>query len=249
MDIKHNWSDFVVTVVTSTKRMNMADTILNNFLRQDYHPKELIILLNTNDLNTQFWKKKTVTVDEIRIYRLDESKTLGECLNFVGEHANFNVIAKFDDDDYYSPCYLTNMINQLEEKRVDVIGKSSIFVYFTDEKKLSLFRRRKSDVYLRKVSDLKRPLAGGTLVFKKDVLKKVSFAHLNLGEDLKFQIDCLHQGFSMLSSDPYDYVLLRHKPEQHQHTWAADYQIFQQNCQLIAVTAFFEDIVQRPDES
>ncbi|WP_157800151.1 glycosyltransferase [Sporolactobacillus pectinivorans] len=246
MDVKLDWSDFVVTVLTSTIRQEMSDMILDNFLRQNYNPKELIILLNNNEINADQWKEKVVNDNVIRVFQLDEEKTLGECLNFGGEQSFFDVIAKFDDDDYYSPTYLTNMVGQLKEKNIDVIGKSSIFVYFKTEKKLSFFKRSKNPFYIRKERDLKRALAGGTLIFKKDVLKKVHFAHLNKGEDLQFQKDCLHQGLSLFSSDPYDYVLFRYDPKHHQHSWETDNQIFQQHCQLISVTESFENLIRRP---
>ncbi|WP_026038997.1 glycosyltransferase [Sporolactobacillus vineae] len=236
----------MVTVVTCTNRQNMENAVLNNFLRQNFRPKELIILLNNKNMNVELWRKKTAHYGEIRIYQLDNTKTLGECLNFASERSYYNVIARFDDDDYYSPDYLTNMVGQLEIKKTDVIGKSSIFIYFTDEKKLSLFRRRKKNTFLRKESDLKRPLAGGTLVFKKEVLKIVPFSQLNLGEDLKFQKDCLRQGLSVFSTDPYDYVLIRYKSKQHQHTWNADPRLFQKNSHLIAVTNDFDDLIRRP---
>ncbi|EST11873.1 glycosyltransferase [Sporolactobacillus laevolacticus] len=246
MDNKLNWRDFVITVVTSTMRQEMSDHILKNFLRQDYHPKELIILLNKKELNAGQWKERTANYNNIRVFQLDEKKTLGECLNFGGQQALYDVIAKFDDDDYYSPAYLTNMVGQLKKKNIDVIGKSSIFVYFKTEKKLSLFRRSKSPFYIRNERDLKRALAGGTLIFKKAVLKKVPFARLNKGEDLQFQKDCLQQGLSLFSSDPYDYVLFRYDPKHHQHSWNIDNQIFQRYCQLISVTESFEGLIQRP---
>ncbi|TGA98718.1 glycosyltransferase [Sporolactobacillus shoreae] len=246
LDIKLDWSDFVITVMTSTMRQEMSDHILKNFLRQDFNPKELIILLNKKELNAGQWKEETANYNNIHIFQLGEEKTLGECLNFGGQQARYNVIAKFDDDDYYSPAYLTNMVSRLKGKNVDVIGKSSIFVYFKSEKKLSLFRRSKSPFYIKKERDLKRALAGGTLIFKKDVLKKVPFAPLNKGEDLQFQKDCLRQGLSLFSSDPYDYALLRYDSKHHQHSWDTDNQIFQKHCQLIAVTDSFAGLIKHP---
>ncbi len=45
--------------------------------------------------------------DNVSIYQLPEEKTLGECLNFGIEMAQYDIVAKLDDDDYYSPYYLT----------------------------------------------------------------------------------------------------------------------------------------------
>ena len=52
-------------------------------------------------------RKRSKDNENVTIYQLPEEKTLGECLNFGIEKARYNIVAKFDDDDYYSPYYLT----------------------------------------------------------------------------------------------------------------------------------------------
>ena len=224
----------MITVVTSTIRENMLERVLENFSRQSVEEKELIIILNKNHL-----KLENLGAPNIRVFQLDEEKTLGECLNFGSMQARYETIAKFDDDDYYSPVYLENAHRVLKDKGADVVGKAGIFVYFKKDKLLTVFRPGMNSFFLKNKRVF---LAGGTLVFKKEVLEKAPFQALNNGEDIQFQKDCLDQKLSLYSGSLHDYVLIRY-PESHQHSWRVLDETFQKQCRRIAVTDTFEKYV------
>jgi hypothetical protein len=224
----------LVTVVTSTIRENMLARVIENFSRQSLEEKELILILNRNKL-----KPENLAAPNIRVFQLDEVNTLGECLNFASRQARYETIAKFDDDDYYSPLYLENALRLLKDKGADVVGKAGIFVYFKKDKLLTVFRPRMNSFFLKNKRVF---LAGGTLVFKKEVLEKVQFQALNNGEDVQFQKDCLDQKLLLYSGSLHDYVLIRY-PESHQHAWRVLDDTFQKQCRRIAVTDKFEEYV------
>ncbi|WP_053601517.1 glycosyltransferase [Bacillus sp. FJAT-18017] len=224
----------MVTVVTSTKRGHMFENVIDNFSRQNLERKELIIVINNNNI-----KMFKPTNPNIRVFQLDESKTLGECLNFGFKHARYPVVAKFDDDDYYSPDYLSSSIRFMEKTGAGVVGKSSIFVYFKKDQLLTLYRPKMIEFFIKRK---KCYLAGGTLVIKREVFGKVMFRSVNHGEDIQFQKDCLDQKITLYSGSFYDYVLIRYE-ENHQHSWQVNDEIFQKQCKSIAVTKTFEEFV------
>ncbi|WP_052342749.1 glycosyltransferase [Bacillus sp. EB01] len=224
----------MISVVTSTMRPNMLDRVIDNFKRQNVEKKELIIILNKNGI-----KIHKSTSPNIKVFHLDEAKTLGECLNYGISKAQYDVIAKFDDDDYYSPYYLSNSLKLLADTGASVIGKASIFVYFKKDKLLSLYRPRMNDLFLKNKRVL---LAGGTLVLKRQVMEKVQFQELNTGEDVQFQKDCFDQKISLYSGKYYDYVLIRYE-DHHQHSWKIDNQTFQKECIKIGLTENFEEVI------
>lgn len=225
----------MITVVTSTIRENMLERVLENFARQNIQEKELIIILNKNNI-----KLENLAAPNIRVFQLDEEKTLGECLNFGSMQARYDVIAKFDDDDYYSPFYLDNALRLLKETGADVVGKAGIFVYFKKDKLLTIFRPRMNTFFLKNKRVF---LAGGTLVFKKEVLKGVQFQALNSGEDVQFQKDCLDdRKLSLYSGSVHDYVLIRYQ-EGHKHSWQVLNETFQKQCKRVVVTDSFEEYV------
>ncbi|WP_052948608.1 glycosyltransferase [Mesobacillus campisalis] len=224
----------MVTVVTSTKRPQMIEWLIDNFSRQNVPEKELIIVLNKNGISLDKWKAAN-----IRVYQMDEAKSLGECLNFGFMQARYDVIAKFDDDDYYSPNYLSNTLLLLKETGASVIGKASIFVYFKKDRLLTLFRPRMHNFFLGQKNVY---LAGGTLVIKREVLEKVKFRKLNRSEDIHFQKDCLEQKITLYSGGYQDYVLIRYE-EKHGHSWKIHDKSFKKYCKKIAIVDEFEEYV------
>ncbi len=73
--------------------------------------------------------------ENIKIYKLSENISLGRCLNFGVNKAKFNIIAKFDDDDYYGPKYLSDSLKAFDETDAKLIGKGgATFVYLVGKK-------------------------------------------------------------------------------------------------------------------
>jgi hypothetical protein len=228
----------MVSIVTSTIRDNMWENILDNFLRQEYEQKELIIVIN-HLLNKEVWEQRTQKHNNIRVYQLNDG-TLGDCLNLGADKAKFDMIAKFDDDDFYSASYLSNSMKLFTTTNAAVIGKSTIFVYFKKDKNLSIYRNGMEN---QKVTHVKKnALAGGTLMFKKEILNKVKFAPINLREDIQFQMDCLRNKIPLFSGSRFDYVMIRY-PNEHLHTWKVDDLEFQSHCTKIADTNSFEKYI------
>src|SRR5699024_408556 len=54
--------------------------------------------------------------------------------------AKYHYIAKFDDDDYYAPSYLqTSWDIFMKYPEADIVGKSSVYFYFQEQRLLCLF--------------------------------------------------------------------------------------------------------------
>ena len=101
--------------------------------------------------------------DNVRVFQLDEKKYLGDCLNFGFLKANYDYLAKFDDDDFYCENYLVDIIQAFKYTNADLIGKESIYVYFKRSDQLML--GPKSSRKWRFGNDV----SGATFVFRKDV--------------------------------------------------------------------------------
>jgi glycosyltransferase involved in cell wall biosynthesis len=59
----------------------------------------------------------------------DRRYTLGEKLNWLIERASGEIIAHFDDDDYYAPMYISTMYEFLESSQSDLINLRGFFIY------------------------------------------------------------------------------------------------------------------------
>ncbi|WP_236914999.1 glycosyltransferase [Clostridium sp. Cult2] len=204
-------SNLSVSVITCTNLPYSLSNILENFIRQDYEKKELIIIINNNNIDEKEWIETTSKYDYIRVFKLDEKISLGKCLNFGVDRAKYDIIAKFDDDDYYGPKYLSDSTQYFNSTNAKVVGKGTTLIYFVASEILSIREPGKENKYVKFVN-------GSTLVFKKEVFDKVRFRDISLTEDVHFCNDCIKKGIKVYSSSRYHHVYFRH-PSKENHTW------------------------------
>lgn len=226
-----------VSIITCTNRPNFFDNILKNYSKQQYRKKELIIILNNDSMNLEQFQGKTQTYKNIKIYKLPEKISLGLCLNYGIIHTRFPLIAKFDDDDYYSPFYLKEQIKALRRTKSDVVGKHSCLVYLASKKKLIIRSPKKKNKYVELVQ-------GGTILFRRRVLKKVSFLDRSVGEDVAFLRDCKKKGYKTYATSPFNYVYMRRKNKK-SHTWRVGDEHYLKGSKVVAVTKKYRSIANR----
>ncbi|HZK02100.1 MAG TPA: glycosyltransferase family A protein [Anaerovoracaceae bacterium] len=225
-----------VSVITCTNRPYQIEALLANYRRQIYPYKELLIVLNSDSFDLDDLKLRTRENPDIKFLQLGDQMSLGECLNYSISQSGYDYIAKFDDDDYYAPKYLQSSILQSLHAKAGVIGKCSIYVYFKPSKTLYLLSPGNENTYTNSVR-------GATLIIKKDILGKVSFPPVNLGEDTGFIQKCSRAGVLIYSTSRLEYVSIRSDAKD--HTWQlgeADFlssfyshQVIANNLQLVDV--------------
>ena len=201
-----------VTIVTSTIRPECIHNIFNNYARQKWKMKELIIVVNKDDMNISRYKKKALRYKNVRIYRLQQNKYLADCLNFATSIAKYSYIAKFDDDDYYAPNYIPEAMRQFYRSPADVVGKRSCFFYFPYK---SLLLYRKTSV--RPYTKCKR-IAGATIMYHKRVFRRVKFVKVRMGTDVRFISACLRRGLRVYTTSRYNFAAIRRR-NRNSHTW------------------------------
>ncbi|RCW45442.1 glycosyltransferase family 2 protein [Paenibacillus prosopidis] len=202
-----------VTIITPTIRPEFIDQVFQNYAHQKWSKKELIIVINKNNVNINLYKNKAVDFADVSIYKLPESKKLGACLNYAISRAKYSYVAKFDDDDYYAPNYIPEAMNLFLSSDADVVGKRSFFFYFPHLSTL-LLRKSKTPPYSRC-----KKIAGATIMFHKRVFRRVQFAtHVRQGSDVRFVSACLKNGYKLYTTSPYNFAAFRRTNRQ-SHTW------------------------------
>ncbi|OMD61584.1 glycosyltransferase family 2 protein [Paenibacillus odorifer] len=220
-----------VSILTCTKRMDCIKTIFDNYQRQNFKSKELIVIINNDSLKIEDYIHAAKKHKNVRIYKLPEYRSLGFCLNFGVHLANYSCIAKFDDDDYYSANYLTDSMNILHKTKADIVGKRAHYMYLTD-KKLLLLR------YLHMENKQVTNVQGATLLVKRNVFQQISFPDWNKGECVKFCADCAAQGFKIYAGNKYNFAAIRRKNLK-DHTWVvSDKKLLAQNVKVLNVKNF-----------
>jgi glycosyltransferase involved in cell wall biosynthesis len=215
-----------VSIITCTKRPNYLQNILNNYLRQDFNPKELIIIINNNSINLGLWRKQTSEYPHVRVLHRDEKIGQGACINYAANLASYDYVAKFDDDDYYSPTYLSNSVTALENSGAGLVGKASWFLYFENSRTLALFAPGNENSFVEKVT-------GATMLIRKNIIKQIGFRNLDAGEDVEFCRDCTRKNIRIFSTDRFNFVGIR-RLNINSHTWQDSEARILQDCEIIA---------------
>ena len=222
-----------VSIITCTIRKEFMNNLFTNYKQQVWKEKELIIILNKDELDLKKWRKKAAKYPNVRVYQLHEKATLGDCLNFGIEKANYDFIAKFDDDDYYGPYYLSNSMGAFQNKDISILGKSSYYVYFKNKRALMLIQNKENS--------FDETVAGATFIFRKEVYQKVQFEKRSRAEDYFFIEECKKSGYKIYATTKNDFAVIRHDTDS--HTWKISDEDFLEWGELISYTDDFKSIV------
>jgi ADP-heptose:LPS heptosyltransferase/SAM-dependent methyltransferase len=143
------------------------------FLRQDYAPRELVIVDDGADAVGDL-----VPADpRIRYLRTEPGLTLGAKRNRACAEARGEVVAHWDDDDWYPPDRLSRQVAALQARGADVCGSSR--VYYRDAAGGHAWE------YVYGASG--RPWVGGnTLAYRRTAWERTPFPAVRVAEDSRF---------------------------------------------------------------
>jgi len=221
----------MVTIIACTMRNLFMNNVFNNFERQKWIDKEMIIILNHDSMDLQAWRRraKQYGAGKVRVYKLPQHYKLGRCLNYAIVKAKEGIITKFDDDDYYGPRYLEESIKALNNRKGDIVGKAAAYLYFQEKKALMVFRPNGE-------SQRSRTVKGGTLMFHKSVWRQVKFPNnRKAGSDSVWIRRCRRHGYRIYSVTKKNYVCIRRK-DIGSHTQRVDTHTYMSNCKLVRYT-------------
>ncbi|MBT2762071.1 glycosyltransferase [Paenibacillus sp. ISL-20] len=200
-----------VSIITCTKRAECLHNLLENYVRQNYRHKELIVIINHSSLKLSEYQMAAKPYRNVRIYSKPEDLSLGSCLNFGVKVSKHSIIAKFDDDDYYAPDYLKDSVHLMIKTRADIVGKRAHFMQLAGQKDL-LYR------YPNMANQWVPLVQGATLLVRRNVFNQVAFPNQNRSECVKFCADCITRNFRIYSGSPYHFIANRRRNSKN-HTW------------------------------
>ena len=160
-----------LSVVIATVRPNDLENILNQMLKQTMPTFELLLGLHNIDLNSKHksliskLKSRKVSVSHIKFAK---SATLGEILSTLCEKSKGEFISKIDDDDYYGPEHLRDLLDTALDTEAEVVGRAMNYVYLEP---LSLSVRRFSPNGIQAVELWSDWVCGGTILVKRAAAK------------------------------------------------------------------------------
>lgn len=187
-----------IAVITPTfQRARYHDKLWRTFAAQTYEPKELWILDDSPEPSEFFLKLSDPRVH----YDWLPTRgpwTTGDKRNVLLYRAQAPVIAQFDDDDHYAPHYLESMLGRLRAADADFVTLRS-----WNERVEST-----GEVYpFEPLHECEIWGWGFTYMFRRSVLRHVSFPPLPKGQDWPFAWGVRQAGLrAQLIEDGADWV-------------------------------------------
>lgn len=221
-----------VTTVTN-RGYRYLPNIINNFIRQSYPLKKLIIIFNSADI------KKEKVIDQLYSNGITEcevqvfpDKSLGACLNYSISKIpeNYDIWCKMDDDDYYGEKYLLTNLEAMFRSKADIVGRRDMYIYVHELNKLFFKENGGNNKFVSWVQ-------GASLFVKKNVFNKVLFPDKNKGEDTQFGENAQIKGFKTFASPINDFIVVRHL-NNNNHTWKIDLVKYLKNSKSVNIKIF-----------
>ena len=192
-----------VSVLMPTMRPENVLRCLDNFKKQTYANKELILILNNAEFDLDSIRKHTDPIPNVRVLHVEERTTLGDCLNRGVEAASGKYVAKMDDDDHYGERYLSDHVLAASFSDAEVVGKGLYFVYFESTNTTAMREAISEHTFTYSAT------TGGTLFIRSDVCREIPFDSISVKEDTNFQRSAARAGCRLYSADRFNFIRVR----------------------------------------
>ncbi|MDA9761680.1 glycosyltransferase family 2 protein [Desulfobacterales bacterium] len=136
----------IISVIIPTKnRLRHLPSIIECFNKQSWENKQLLILDDTEN-NEETITNLQLQNPEHKIWWEKPKLSLGEKRNRLIAAAGGDIIAHFDDDDYYAPNYLETLQNLLSNQGNDLAKLSGWFCYHEASESFGYWDTKRSDL-------------------------------------------------------------------------------------------------------
>jgi glycosyltransferase involved in cell wall biosynthesis len=231
----------LVTIVMSTKRWTFLDRIVENVARQTYPRVEVVFALH------ETWPEEKIcelenrilteaNIERVKVLKFSADVSLGRKLNAAIAEARGDFIARFDDDDWYFPNYLIDMIITFDFSGADLVGKWSFPVWLEGQDKLILGNPGHEHV-------ISTPfVAGATFVARRSFFESTPFADRSRGEDTDVIRRTLEAGGKIYSADHFNFINYCAADLGH-HSWKAEPEYFEKTARVVGTKSDFPEWV------
>ena len=204
-----------ISAILATKRPEfLADTV-RQLQAQTYPAVEVVVVLHGDQ-----WPQELPELDELgmatTIVRAGADHRFGEALNAGVAAASGELITKVDDDDWYGPDHLWDLVLAYEHAGATLVGKAAEWVYLQE-----------LDITIRRMTtptDVNtNTIAGGAFVISREDLRSIGgFRRVSRHVDQALIADVVDARGVPFRTHGFGYVLQRHGG----HTWDTDLDYF-----------------------
>ncbi|MGA8257542.1 MAG: glycosyltransferase, partial [Nocardioides sp.] len=202
-----------VSVVLATKRADMIDHALAQVARQrDVAELELVLAPHGFDVPADQVQSAVGEGVTVQVVPQADDAMFGDVLNAAALASGGDVVLKMDDDDWYAPDAIADLLRARAYSGAELVGMPPEFHYLT-EQDLTVTRGHPSELYASFV-------AGGTMLVDRAMLREVGgFRAVRKFVDAQLLEGVLAAGGAIYRTHGLGYVLRRNPTG---HTWQAD---------------------------
>ena len=163
----------VTCLMPTADRREFVPRALECFLRQDYEPRELLILDDGTDRIGDLVPEDP----RVRYVELDHRLVLGAKRNRACELARGELVAHWDDDDWHAPHRLSYQVGELERAGADLCGPSRLLYASPADRRAWMYAYPQAR---------QRWAAGNALLYRRSLWERNRFPEVAVGEDTRF---------------------------------------------------------------
>ncbi len=210
----------LVSVLLATRRPDQVAAAVASVAAQTYPRIELVLAAHGDGFDLA--RLEAVAADsgtDARVLAVPAGRVLGEVLNDALEHSQGDLITKFDDDDFYGPEHIWDLVLAHEYSRAALVGKAAEYVYLEGADRTLRRFRGGAERFGPKLT-----LAGGAMIIaRSDLDAVVGWQPVPSGVDRALMHDVVAGGGRLYRTHGRGYLLVRHARG---HTWEADDEYF-----------------------
>ena len=196
-------NDNNVSVIISTKRKDYIEGFIEQLNNQQYVNLQIILITHGFSLTKkEKINMKKLSKFEIILVECDQNLSFGNCLNIGINEIKFNYVIKMDDDDYYYPNFVIDLLLGLKYSKAEVAGKYAFFFYLEDE---NIVGQRRLKYQYCNIAEVK----GNTMICKTETMKKYRFKDLSRHVDSDFLKRVRESDGDIYCIHPYDMCVFR----------------------------------------
>ncbi|MXZ53437.1 MAG: glycosyltransferase [Acidimicrobiaceae bacterium] len=210
----------LVSVLLATRRPDQVAEAVASVAAQTYPRIELVLAAHGDGFDRA--RLETLVAGsgtDAHVLTVPAGFVLGEVLNQALEHSRGELVTKFDDDDFYGPEHVWDLVLAHEYSRATLVGKAAEYVYLEGADRTLRRFRGSSERFGSKLT-----LAGGAMIIaRSDLDAVVGWQPVPAGVDRALMGDVVAGGGSLYRTHGRGYLLVRHARG---HTWEADDEYF-----------------------
>lgn len=189
-------------IMPTHNRRAFIPLALQHFLSQDYPNKELLVVDDGSDPISDL----VSNLPSVRYLRLESRLSIGAKRNLACRHARGELIAQWDDDDWYASNRLRYQAEPILRNQADITGLENTYLL-----ELAAGQFWTLDQHLHQRMFLGN-VHGGTLVFRKRLMDEgLRYPEVNLAEDAGLLKQALQRGQRLARlPNPGMFVYMRH---------------------------------------